>query len=377
MRIRLHGIFPTALTLVALVGCPPITEPPPPDNANSNTNGNDNSGGSDDALIRTESLRGVHSIVYQLQGDPQLELAPLRAADADLLVIDYSADGSDGAAFNPDQIAALRDSGPAGKVVLAYMSIGEAETVRFYFDNAWLTPDPSVSPEGPFTLTDAAPPFLAEPNPAFPDNLKVRYWDAEWQQIIIENAGGHAIIGDAKSYLDRIIDAGFDGVYLDIIDAFEYFGPNGSGERPTAASDMIDFVLAIGRHARQTRGKSDFLVFPQNGANIVDVDAFAPGEIPAGQTRAAYAAARRAEYFAAINGIGAEDAFYFGDADEDNPPNPQEDILSSLDDFRAAGLLVLSIEYLTQPAQIATFFDQAGRRGFVPFASVRALDRVP
>jgi len=42
----------------------------------------------------------------------------------------------------------------------------------------------------------------------------VQYWDTEWQEIIY---------GNSESYLKKIIDAGFDGVYLDIIDAFEYF----------------------------------------------------------------------------------------------------------------------------------------------------------
>jgi len=36
----------------------------------------------------------------------------------------------------------------------------------------------------------------------------------EWQDIIFDNE---------NSYLKKIIDAGFDGFYLDIIDAFEYF----------------------------------------------------------------------------------------------------------------------------------------------------------
>ena len=31
------------------------------------------------------------------------------------------------------------------------------------------------------------------------------------------------IYGNNNSYLEKILDAGFDGVYLDIIDAFEYF----------------------------------------------------------------------------------------------------------------------------------------------------------
>lgn len=31
------------------------------------------------------------------------------------------------------------------------------------------------------------------------------------------------IFGSEDSYLDKIIDQGFDGVYLDIIDAYEYY----------------------------------------------------------------------------------------------------------------------------------------------------------
>ena len=58
------------------------------------------------------------------------------------------------------------------------------------------------------------PSWLAEENPDWRGNYKVRYWDENWQSIIY---------GDDNSYLKRITDAGFDGVCLDIIDAFEYF----------------------------------------------------------------------------------------------------------------------------------------------------------
>ena len=39
-------------------------------------------------------------------------------------------------------------------------------------------------------------------------------WNKDWQNIIY---------GNENSYLNKIIDANFDGVYLDIIDAFEYY----------------------------------------------------------------------------------------------------------------------------------------------------------
>ena len=60
-------------------------------------------------------------------------------------------------------------------------------------------------------------------------------------------------------------------------------------------------------------------------------------------------------YLAAIDGIGVEDTFYFGDA----------------------GKLVLAVDYLTDPDRQADFYARARAAGFVPFAGVRALDRVP
>ena len=58
------------------------------------------------------------------------------------------------------------------------------------------------------------PYFLAEENPDWEGNYKVKYWNTDWQNIIY---------GNNNAYVKKIIDAGFDGVYLDIIDAFEYF----------------------------------------------------------------------------------------------------------------------------------------------------------
>lgn len=50
--------------------------------------------------------------------------------------------------------------------------------------------------------------------PALSQLTIVRYWEEDWQSVIYGSDG---------SYLRKILNAGFDGVYLDIIDAFEYF----------------------------------------------------------------------------------------------------------------------------------------------------------
>ncbi len=102
--------------------------------------------------------------------------------------------------FTQADVQQLREkSGGGERLLICYMSIGEAEDYRYYWDPAWNTQKPS---------------WLGEENPSWPGNYKVEYWNPEWQAIIF---------GNDDSYLQKIIDAGFDGVYLDIIDAFEYF----------------------------------------------------------------------------------------------------------------------------------------------------------
>ena len=79
------------------------------------------------------------------------------------------------------------------------MSIGEVEDYRYYWQADWNTTNPS---------------WMDAENPDWPGNFKVKYWDSEWQSIIY---------GNDQSYLKKILNTGFDGVYLDIIDAFEYY----------------------------------------------------------------------------------------------------------------------------------------------------------
>ena len=98
--------------------------------------------------------------------------------------------------FSADEIEQLHKKANGGKrMVIAYMSIGEAEDYRYYWQAEWKRGNPS---------------WLDKENPKWKGNYKVKYWNAEWQAIIFD-------------YLSRITNAGFDGVYLDIIDAFEYY----------------------------------------------------------------------------------------------------------------------------------------------------------
>ena len=124
-------------------------------------------------------------------------LHAIRETDYDVMIIDLFYDG---VALTDSEVARLKTkANGGGRLIIAYMSIGEAEDYRYYWQAEWEANSPS---------------WLAAENPQWPGNYKVRYWDKNWQNIIS---------GQGDSYLQKILDAGFDGVYLDIIDAFEYF----------------------------------------------------------------------------------------------------------------------------------------------------------
>ncbi len=124
-------------------------------------------------------------------------LDAIRETNYDVIVIDLFYDD---VALSSSDVTSLRNKANGGsRLVIAYMSIGEAEDYRYYWQTEWETNPPS---------------WLATENAEWTGNYKVRYWDAAWQDIIY---------GKDNSYLKKILDAGFDGVYLDIIDAFEYF----------------------------------------------------------------------------------------------------------------------------------------------------------
>ena len=248
------------------------------------------------------------------------------------MVIDYSSDGSGDGEFTLSQIQQLKNS---GKIVLSYMSIGEAEDYRDYWQSGW---------------TEGNPSWLGPTNTAWEGNYKVRYWMDGWKQIIM---------GSPDAYLDKIIAAGFDGIYLDIIDAYYFFGPEGDmPENTDSANDMIQFVIEMADYASANCSCADFYIFPQNGASIID-DATADSSTI---------------YLQNIHGIGAEDTYFFGDLDENNPFDLQTYEHGLLKQFRDAGNLVIAVDYVTETVKIDDFYAFAEADGFIPFATVRALD---
>jgi cysteinyl-tRNA synthetase len=272
--------------------------------------------------------------VYWLQ---DVDLGALAAAAPARAVVDYSSDGTAAGEWSGEEV---ESAGAGGTTLLAYLSIGEAEEYRYYWDPAWQE-DP--------------PPWLGPENREWAGNYKVRYWMDGWRAILLGS-------GDEPGYLDRILDQGFDGVYLDIVDAYWYWGEGeGAGEiaADTAAAGMLALIEAIAVHAREERHRPGFLVFPQNGEWL-------PEDLPT--------PAERERYYSIVDGIGLEDLFFPGEASENNPWAPRSGALQLADTMIARGGEVLSVEYVTTHAARSRYYPAARDHGFRPLATVRALD---
>lgn len=303
--------------------------------------------GNSDCSVTTASVASTtggpvvgSSFAYQLQdADP----TAIAATNFKIMVIDYSRDGTDATQYTQAQLQSLH---AAGKKVLAYVSIGEAESYRYYFMPSWLS---HIAPSA------TAPCWLGHVDPDWAGNYAVRYWSEDWQQTML-------------GYVDKVMAQGFDGVYLDKVDEFEYWSDPANGEGETVAQTkgaqyMIAFVKRIADHARNAGGKPGFLVMPQNGEDLLPYDT-------------------DGSFLQAISGMGIEDLIYNGlipvSAGE---VSFRENLLNQI---RGAGRTVLVTDYVddgtgytgANAARITDFRNKVISAGYLPYAALqdRALD---
>jgi cysteinyl-tRNA synthetase, unknown class len=310
------------------------------------------------------ALKNVDSWGYQLQN-----VKPRVFAEDgfDVLIVDYSLNGTQSQALTPSDVAALRyRGGKTDRLVLAYLSIGEAEDYRFYWQDAWTSkpelPAPQAKlprgflgpPDGSTVgmpiadaplakLNPAAPSWLADENPEWRGNYLVRYWDPQWQAIIF---------GSPQGYLDQIIAAGFDGVYIDKIDSNDDWEKS----RPSAPRDMVDFVKAIAKYAKAIQ--PGFLIVPQNGEELL--------KFP--------------DYVKTIDAIAKESLLFGTGKLTDNQRNPDAEIRKSkrlLDKARRAKKPVFVVEYIDQLPSIMQANSRLLSYRYIPTFARRALDEHP
>ncbi len=262
----------------------------------------------------------VDNFLYQLQ---RANAARVGETAFDLVIASVQIAGS-----SPETVPALKESPGGEKTVLAYLSIGQAEDYRFYWQPEWKQDPPS---------------WLDEGDADWAGDYWVRYWEPGWRDIIF---------GSPDAYLDRLIALGFDGIYLDRVDAYQFYEEKEG--RTAAAQEMVDFVLALTEYAREQ--KPGFGVFPQNAEELGPMFG---------------------DYLDAMTGIGIEDLYYGGTADhEPTPPSWTAEREADLAVWVDAGKLVLTTDYTSRPEQISDAYRRSIDHGFVPYVTDRSLGRI-
>ena len=251
---------------------------------------------------------------YQLQGyEKNQSLRKIYESHKTLWVIDSQ---NNTGFFSTEELDLLKSN---DNLLISYFSIGEAESYRSYFKN--LPKD-----------------LLIEENKDWEGNFRVKYWDERWVNILYP-------------FLEKIIAAGYDGVYLDIVDAFDYYEGE---EKRLKAIQMKELVSKLHQFANSKR--PGFRFIQQNGLSIIkNFD-------------------RPSDWFELIDAVGIESMFFSGPKRMNNPKNLDHSILSFLDHYKAAGKPIFSVEYIYQKNLLEEYRVLAHEYQVIPLAAAKELD---
>jgi len=276
------------------------------------------------------------AFAYVLQADALARtksdaIEKLASCGRDWLVLDAVFDAQ--TSWVRADLDALRARRP-GRKVIAYLSIGEAEDYRSYWRKEWGTRS---------KLTAAAPKWLGVENPEWKGNYRVKYWDADWQRLMLAS-------------VEQTMAHGFDGVYLDIVDGFETFEQNGHDfiddrinpeTKQSYRRDMVDWVKRIAGRVRA--GNPAAMIIPQNGSQLL----------------------AHPDFLAAISAIGIEDLFTNGDKLQ--PKSHTQEVLGHLKKMQELKKPVLLIEYPKTEKRKTLSKQQAQSNGFIWLVTDRQL----
>jgi cysteinyl-tRNA synthetase len=335
-----RGLPALGLLLIGLAGC--------------GSGGDELAGLPDTPTVRGglfDDLKAADTWAYQIQAlENASRRQALEASGYDLFVLEPTRTVKGSQSFNTARmVSRLKNAGGRRRLVLAYVDIGQAERYRTYWKSWWKAPTKS----GPGT-----PNFLLAADPdGWSDCFTVAYWDARWQAITATGT---------DSLLDVLLDDGFDGIYLDWVEA--YGEPqvkaraNSDGVDPK--TEMVRFISRIRLTAQQRN--PDFLVIAQNASPLL---------------------AARPVYATVIDGIAQEDLHFRGESDVDwwdprsgdiRTPNSERTALEQrLDGYLAAGLPVLTVDYCVKESNRLSSYTLSRDRGYIPFVSRTPLDRLP
>lgn len=312
-------------------------------------------------------LADVSHWLYLIDVNLEPETVGQIAASAyDMVVLDFVPSERDNTDYPMAEVVARFHDASHPKLVVAYVDIGEAEEYRTYWREGWGV---------------GTPEWIAGDDPdGWEGNFPVAYWHDGWREIWLGEGG----------YLQAILDAGFDGVYLDWVEAYSDENVIAIAERDGVdpLQEMIRWVADIADFTRARR--PGFIVIGQNAAELsryeaylAVIDAMAqehvwfdggaenvpPGDCPLPRTEA------QVDADAYRDSLSRPCRRYFDRHPEGTLHVSSEEYLRYLTLAQREGVSIFTVDYALEPENVARVHETSRALGFVPFVGNRTLDR--
>jgi cysteinyl-tRNA synthetase len=298
-------------------------------------------------------LASAETWMYQIQDLNQNNATDiLDATDYPLLVIEPGHNFTEYPYDTSSMVTSLKtDPADEQRILLAYIDIGQAEDYRDYWEADWIAPTATQQGQPEFLIT-------VDPD-GWSGNYPVAYWHEEWKEIWLGDQG----------IIARLAQLGFDGVYLDWVEAYDDDAVRAVAESEgiNGELEMIRFIEEIGAAGRAVR--DDFLVVPQNAPYLIDT---AP-----------------ARYVRAIDALAVEDTWFHGDGDVPWDHPRAGDLRERYDDdwstsnrlseyalYKKRGLPVFSVDYCIDLDNAANVYQAARAESLVPLVTRVPLSRL-
>lgn len=254
----------------------------------------------------------------------------------DMLVLDRVSSVKGTESF--DDKATVEKLHRAGKKVLCYINIGEAESYRSYWEKGWKNGTPEW--------------ILANDPDGWDGNHLVAFWHPQWQSLVIEKM------------LAPAIKAGFDGLYLDWVEIYK-----DETVRKSAAKAGFDTIKSLERFINNLRFEAEKLnpniVFVcQNASELYTY----PGII------------------SNFDGISQESVWFGWSGDPDKPTvktdiqvdaKESKKLVDNLLAWKKQGKSVYVIDYCQKQENMARSCFYGDKYGFSNYCAPVALDKLP
>lgn len=308
----------------------------------------------------------VNNWFYFLGFEPsEVELQQMVDSVYDMVVLEPIFTDASNTDYEMDVHVSQLHSSSHPKLTLAYIDIGQAEDWRTYWQPGWGIGNPTW--------------IVANDPDGWKGNYPVAYWHPDWQDIWLNPQNG---------YLKQLIDTGFDGIYLDWVEAYsdENVITAALNDGVDPQEEMVSFIQKM-RIFTQSLSPG-FTIIGQNAIELVEdnsyvavIDAIAqeqtwfdgaasnnpPGDCPLPATEDDI---DTPEYY---NSLSSGCQQMYNDFPDSTLHVSTESYLYYLDIASGKNIPIFTVDYAVQQNNINAVYIDSRALGYIPFVGQRAL----